>query len=441
MTRSARWVIPAATVAVICLLGVAHAEWIGHYSPVGLPRAAWLCVFAVLSALCSYAAGLPDEVRGLATAVLRAFGALVVAAGIVSVLALLAAEPLLPRFVVLGSVGVLSPFLGTLSVLTQRADRRRAGAARVLAICNQEEGRALAADLMHAPERPAVLVARIEPGSTRRSALRLAPLHDAVAAAGANLVVMSREAQGDEDLVAQVTALHRRGVRVRTLSLFYDEWLGKLPVSELEQLSLLFDINEVHRPAYQRTKRCIDLAVAVPGLVACALAVPFVALANLAGNRGPLFYRQARVGKNGEEFVILKFRTMHAERADPSSPWTGLADSRLGRVGRLLRGAHLDELPQFLNVLRNELAVVGPRPEQPQYVAELVDKIPYYDVRHLVRPGITGWAQVKYHYGSSELDAYEKLQYEFYYLAHQSLRLDLRVIGRTLRAVAGRRGR
>jgi lipopolysaccharide/colanic/teichoic acid biosynthesis glycosyltransferase len=102
---------------------------------------------------------------------------------------------------------------------------------------------------------------------------------------------------------------------------------------------------------------------------------------------------------------------------------------------------HIDELPQFLNVLRGELAVVGPRPEQPHYVAELTDKIPYYEVRHLVRPGITGWAQVKYHYGSSDLDAYEKLQYEFFYLAHQSLSLDLRVIGRTLRAVAGRRGR
>ncbi len=439
MTRSARWVIPGATVAVICLLGVVHARWIGHYAVLALPRSAWLGVFVVLAVLCTYAAGLPDAVRGLADATLRACAALVVAAGIVSVLALLVAEPLLPRFVVLGSIGVLSPFLGATSLLAQHASRRRASAERVLVACNEEEGRALAADLLRAPERPAVLAARRDPSALRRAPGRPAPLREAVEAAGATLVVMNREAQADGDLVAQVAELHRGGVRVRTLSLFYDEWLGKLPVSELEQLSLLFDINEVHRPAYQRTKRFIDVAVALPGLLACLLVTPFVFLADLVGNRGPLLYRQARVGKNGEEFMIVKFRTMHAGSRERS--WTAADDPRIGRVGRMLRRSHLDELPQFWNVVRNELAVVGPRPEQPHYVGELIEKIPYYEVRHLVRPGITGWAQVKYHYGSTELDAYEKLQYEFYYLAHQSLALDLRVIGRTLRAVAAGAGR
>jgi lipopolysaccharide/colanic/teichoic acid biosynthesis glycosyltransferase len=439
MTRSARWVIPAATVAVIALLGVVHAEWIGHYAFTALPRFGWLCVYAVLAVFCTYAAGLPEEVRALPDGTLRACAALVVAAGFVSVLALLVGEPLLPRFVVLGSIGVSSPLLGSASLLAQRASKRRAGTERVLAVCNEEEGRALAADLERAPERPAVLAARLEPEMLRRSAARPAPVREAVESAAATLIVLNRQAQADEDLVGQVVALHRGGVRVRTLSLFYDQWLGKLPVSELEQMSLLFDINEVHRPAYQRTKRVIDVAVAIPGLIACALVIPLVLLANLAGNRGPLLFRQTRVGKNNEEFVILKFRTMHA--CGSGSSWTSADDARLGPVGRLLRRSHVDELPQFLNVLRSELSVVGPRPEQPHYVAELMEKIPYYEVRHLVRPGITGWAQVKYHYGSSELDAYEKLQYEFYYLAHQSPGLDLRVIGRTLRSVAGRRGR
>jgi lipopolysaccharide/colanic/teichoic acid biosynthesis glycosyltransferase len=123
------------------------------------------------------------------------------------------------------------------------------------------------------------------------------------------------------------------------------------------------------------------------------------------------------------------------------SDWTSEGDPRITPFGAWLRVTHLDELPQVLNILRGDLAVVGPRPEQPQYVEELNGKIPFYRLRHLVRPGLTGWAQVKYPYGSSELDALEKLQYEFFYLRHQSLTFDLRIIGRTLRAVMGRAGR
>lgn len=416
-----------------------HAELIGHYAVLALPRSGWLAVFVVLAVLSTYAAGLPDEATSPADAMLRACAALGVAAGLVSVLALLVGEPLLPRFVVLGSIGTLTPALGAASLLAQRATHRRARAERVLAICDEEEARALAADLERAPERPAALVAQIDPASARPSPGVPDPVSRLVAATGATLIVMSRQAQGTEELVAQVAALHRAGVRVRTLSLFYDQWLGKLPVSELERVSMLFDINELHRPAYQRTKRFADVALALAGLLACGLVTPIVVLADLAGNRGPLFYRQPRVGKNGAVFTIVKFRTMRPDRG--GAAWTAPDDPRLGRVGRLLRRTHIDELPQFVNVLRNELSVVGPRPEQPHYVAELGEKIDYYDVRHLVRPGITGWAQVKYHYGASELDAYEKLQYEFYYLAHQSLALDLRIIGRTLRTVAGRRGR
>jgi lipopolysaccharide/colanic/teichoic acid biosynthesis glycosyltransferase len=121
--------------------------------------------------------------------------------------------------------------------------------------------------------------------------------------------------------------------------------------------------------------------------------------------------------------------------------WTLPDDERVGAVGRMLRTLHIDELPQVWNVLRRDLSIVGPRPEQPRYVAQLTESIPFYETRHLVRPGITGWAQVKYDYGASELDALEKLQYEFYYLRHQSLPLDLRIIGRTLRSVVGREGR
>jgi lipopolysaccharide/colanic/teichoic acid biosynthesis glycosyltransferase len=126
---------------------------------------------------------------------------------------------------------------------------------------------------------------------------------------------------------------------------------------------------------------------------------------------------------------------------DGRSTWTADGDPRITPFGAWLRRTHLDELPQMINILRGDLSLVGPRPEQPQYVEELTGKISFYRLRHLVRPGLTGWAQVKYPYGASSLDAFEKLQYEFYYLRHQSLTLDLRIIGRTIRSVIGRAGR
>jgi lipopolysaccharide/colanic/teichoic acid biosynthesis glycosyltransferase len=257
--------------------------------------------------------------------------------------------------------------------------------------------------------------------------------------ANANLLVLDRESQQREEIVAQAAELHSKGVRIRTLSLFYDVWLGKLPISELERISLLFDINEIHRPAYARNKRALDLAIALVGMLALAVTVPIVAVVDLLGNRGPLFYSQPRVGKDGAVFTIHKFRTMRP--GGSSFEWTAANDPRLGKVGRTLRRLHVDELPQMWNVIRHDLSIVGPRPEQPHYVELLAKTIPFYELRHLVRPGITGWAQINYDYGSSDVDALEKLQYEFFYLRHQSLGLDLRILGRTLRTIFEGRAR
>jgi lipopolysaccharide/colanic/teichoic acid biosynthesis glycosyltransferase len=258
---------------------------------------------------------------------------------------------------------------------------------------------------------------------------------------GATVVVLDRVAQQHEAIVAQAAALHEAGIRVRTLTLFYDEWLGKLPVSELERISLFFDIGELHRARYSRVKRIVDTVAALAGVIVLVAIVPLVWLGNRLANPGPLLYRQPRVGKGGKEFEILKFRTMRPAGAGDGTEWTTEDDPRITPFGSWLRRSHLDELPQVVNILRGDLAVVGPRPEQPQYVRELEAKIPFYRLRHLVRPGLTGWAQVKYPYGASEGDAFEKLQYEFFYLRHQGLALDLRISGRTLRSVLGRGGR
>jgi lipopolysaccharide/colanic/teichoic acid biosynthesis glycosyltransferase len=158
-------------------------------------------------------------------------------------------------------------------------------------------------------------------------------------------------------------------------------------------------------------------------------------------NRGPLFYRQPRIGRNGTAFEMLKFRSMRSCSPREADDWTAESDVRVTPFGRALRTSHLDELPQVLNILRGDLSVVGPRPEQPHVVTQLSDKIPFYRLRHLVRPGLTGWAQVKYQYAGSEAETIEKLQYEFYYLRRQSLGLDFRIVGRTFRSVVMREGR
>jgi lipopolysaccharide/colanic/teichoic acid biosynthesis glycosyltransferase len=229
-------------------------------------------------------------------------------------------------------------------------------------------------------------------------------------------------------------------VRVRTLSLFYEQWLGKLPVSELERVSLLFDVGEIHAPRYARVKRLGDLVAAAGGLLVLAAVLPIVVVGNALGNRGPLFFRQPRTGRRGDQFAILKLRTMRP-CGDGAGPSTIEGDPRITPFGGFLRRTHLDELPQVWNVLRGDLTFVGPRPEQPHLVEQLEQKIPYYGFRHLVRPGLTGWAQVKYHYGADETDALEKLQYEFFYLRHQSIGLDARIAMRTLRHIFGMEGR
>jgi lipopolysaccharide/colanic/teichoic acid biosynthesis glycosyltransferase len=256
-----------------------------------------------------------------------------------------------------------------------------------------------------------------------------------------SVVVLDRDAQSSDSVVAQAAELHGRGLRVRTLSMFYEQWLGKLPVGELERSSLLFDISEVHRLHYARVKRLIDLGAAAVGVLVLAPVCLAVMVGNRVGNRGPLFYAQLRVGKDGKPFSILKFRTMREARAGDGTGWTQQEDPRVTPFGAILRRIHVDELPQMVNIFRGHLSFVGPRPEQPHYVDALAEKLPFYELRHIVRPGLTGWAQVKFGYAGDETDALEKLQFDFYYLRHQSLGLDFRILGRTVRHVMGGGGR
>ena len=188
-------------------------------------------------------------------------------------------------------------------------------------------------------------------------------------------------------------------------------------------------------------KRLFDASLAGAGLLVSVPLWLVIPLAIKLEDGGPVFFPQARVGLNGRVFRALKFRSMRPDAEKYTGPVLATEnDPRITSFGRLLRLSHVDELPQVVNIVKGDLSMVGPRPEQPHYVEELREKLPFYDLRHLVRPGLTGGAQVTYGYAGDERDALEKLQYEFFYLRNQSLAFDCRIVLRTFRSVTGGRG-
>lgn len=424
--------------AIILVLHQLHASVVAvpRYDLASVGQFGWDALYTGLIALAAYALGLPEQPKNLAAAMIRSGTAGALGALSISVIQLLLGSRVLPRFTILGAVLLLVPWGAFCNWLVGGRAFGVAVGTRVLVVGRPNEIAFLDADLARDLEKPATVAARMTPAEAAATPTSLLDVANDVRPA---LLVLSTLAQQVPRVVEQVGALHESGVRVRSLTDFYEEWMGKMPAGELERTSLLFDIGEVHQQGYARVKRVFDVVGSALLLIPLALVTPLVWLGNLVGNRGPLFYTQTRVGKNDRPFSIIKFRTMTP--GGTTTQWTAPDDPRVTSFGRFLRLTHIDELPQVVNVLRGELTLVGPRPEQPQYVAELSEKLPYYHLRHAVRPGITGWAQVKYPYGSSEQDALEKLQFEFYYLRHQSLGLDTRILVRTLRASVSGQGR
>jgi sugar transferase (PEP-CTERM system associated) len=232
------------------------------------------------------------------------------------------------------------------------------------------------------------------------------------------------------------------GVAFDHLATVYEEYTGKIALENLRPSWLIFSSGFKKTPWLMAAKRATDVLGASIGLV---LALPLMLLAALAvkvSSRGPAIYRQQRVGQHGRVFTIYKFRSMRVDaEAKTGAVWaTAGGDRRVTPVGGFLRRSRLDELPQLWNVLKGDMSFVGPRPERPEFVGELTRKIPFYGLRHVVRPGATGWAQVRYAYGASVQDALQKLQYDLYYVKNMSLALDLYVIFETAKTVIVRRG-
>ena len=231
------------------------------------------------------------------------------------------------------------------------------------------------------------------------------------------------------------------GVSFAHLASVYEDYTGKIAVENLRPSWLIFSEGFKRTQLFLAMKRALDSACAAVGLILAAPVMLLVALAIRLTSPGRVLYHQARVGQNGRVFTVHKFRSMREDaEAQTGAVWAAAGDSRVTPVGAFLRRTRLDEIPQLWNVLKGDMSLVGPRPERPEFVAALTEQIPFYGLRHAVRPGVTGWAQVRYTYGASVEDALEKLQYDLFYIKHATIAFDLFVLFSTIKTVLLRRG-
>jgi exopolysaccharide biosynthesis polyprenyl glycosylphosphotransferase len=239
----------------------------------------------------------------------------------------------------------------------------------------------------------------------------------------------------------QLVKLYFSGVPTYTLELFHQVYWRKIPLYRLNQIWLFQEGFPIARmPVYERLKRLSDVILASVGLVVASPIIALTAAAVWLGDRGPVFFRQPRIGRNGTPFSIVKFRTM-AVSSDQGDRYTRPGDPRITRIGKFLRTSRIDEIPQLWNVLRGEMSMIGPRAEWAKLVADYEREIPCYFFRHLVKPGITGWAQVNYPYGASLEDTRRKLEYDLFYIRHYSFRLDAAIVLKTIHIMLFGKGR
>jgi sugar transferase (PEP-CTERM system associated) len=239
----------------------------------------------------------------------------------------------------------------------------------------------------------------------------------------------------------QLVLCRSRGIRVMDLAGFYEQTKAEVPIDSLKASWLVYGQGFVQGTARRAAKRLFDIVTSAALLVLTAPVLLITALAIKLDSPGPVFYRQERVGLGGRSFWCIKLRSMRTDaEKDGVARWAQKNDSRITRVGAFIRKTRIDELPQLISVLRGEMSMVGPRPERPSFVEELRQVIPYYDLRHSIKPGLTGWAQVRYSYGASLEDARRKHQFDLYYVKNNSIWLDIIVLIETVTVVLFREG-
>jgi sugar transferase (PEP-CTERM system associated) len=255
------------------------------------------------------------------------------------------------------------------------------------------------------------------------------------------VVVSLADARGKLPMDRLLDVRLESGVTFDHLASVYEEYTGKIALENLRPSWLIFASGFRKTRLLLAQKRVLDLVASAVGLLLAAPLMAIVAVVVKLGSPGPVFYHQRRVGLHGAIFTVHKFRTMRQDAEAVTGPvWSTHNDSRINATGKFLRRTRLDELPQLWNVLRGEMSLVGPRPERPEFVATLTKSIPFYGQRHVLKPGVTGWAQIRYTYGASVEDAIEKLQYDLFYIKNLSIAFDLVIIADTIKTVLLQRG-
>jgi len=247
-----------------------------------------------------------------------------------------------------------------------------------------------------------------------------------------NALIVAEDFETDFDLLENLYQCLEARIIFWDWSQAYELFCEKIPTAFLQKKWFLENLREGERKLYDKIKRGQDLILATAILVLTLPLWPLIALLIKLGDGGPIIYKQKRIGKDKKLFFLLKFRSMAIGAESETGPvWAKKEDPRVTKVGKWLRRIHIDELPQMINVLRGDINLVGPRPERPEFVEQLEKEIPHYHVRHLIKPGFTGWAQIKFRYGRSVMDSQEKFQYDLYYLKNRSLILDLGILLKT----------
>lgn len=255
------------------------------------------------------------------------------------------------------------------------------------------------------------------------------------------LVIVSEEARNYGKLINELYIALAHGLTMVDLPTFIEKFAGKIMINTIGQMWFLENIKEKNKRVFELSKRLMDITISAMLLIIALPFLPLIYLIIRLTSKGPGFFMQQRTGRLGKKFMAVKFRTMY-ENAEVHGPqWATKDDPRVTPMGRFFRKIRIDEVPQLINVLRGEMSFIGPRPERPEFIEKLKETIPFYETRLLVKPGITGWAQVNFPYGASEEDAQEKLQYDLYYIKNRSVVLDASILLKTIKTVLSGGGR
>jgi len=424
------------TACVICAFAVAFNVRTAQVTHVGfsIPKFGALA-FVSLWFVCAWLAGVYDvrSMSQLRRAIQSIFRAL-----LLELAGLLLVFFVVPYRVTRPTVLIWIPCAAVLLIATRAVTRKllgRVGFSTPAVMVARDAGLAeLKRDLFESLSPYYEVLGIVDPDSPDA----VAQLQDLVGESATTQIIVGVRDDVDRALFRALLGLHEHGLAVRSLADIYEELTGRMLLDQLGH-SWLMSLpmrSQTSRP-YAAFKRLVDIIAGVLALLVLAILMIPIGLLIKLTSRGPLFHRQRRIGKYGHVFQIVKLRTM---RVSDSKQWTEQSDSRVTGVGRVLRRLHLDELPQGWNIVRGDMSIVGPRPEQPHYVDELRREIDFYNSRLVVRPGLTGWAQVNRGYSSGVSGARVKLSYDLYYIKNQSFSLDLLILVRTVFTIAALKG-